>query len=330
MNHNPGRFVPARCTVRFRLALLLSCAGLFYAEATAWPIVIETTAPKKTVAGFLVSEDTKQIVVRVKLPGGDEEVKKFERSKIKILFRVDRQRLEKLTKENPEGYRDYAEELMNDPRAKGDPEATEVALRLLLIAAYLDTPRLGRSCLLNMSELAARTHPADARKYRALAFLLDPTSDPSLLKVEGSATTAAAAPKSKAERAKLDYFRKALRQYRSGQFKEAQANAEVEGVAPYFSAAPGMMDQKSFVQACKDAATSKDNREDHLDVILRAEAWAIDQILPPEPAKQGAARGWSRALGSQDLTPVPRWSLETITEFDPRQCVFRNGEWVAP
>ena len=50
-----------------------------------------------------------------------------------------------------------------------------MALRLFLIAAHLDPQKLGPSSLLGMSLLAST--PAEVRKYRAMAFLLDPKGD---------------------------------------------------------------------------------------------------------------------------------------------------------
>ena len=40
-------------------------------------------------------------------------------------------------------------------------------------------------------------------------------------------------------------------------------------------------------------------------------------------------------MGSQQariggLAPLPSLDLETLTEFDPRKCVFRDGKWTEP
>ncbi len=309
--------------MRFGRIVLSATGCLLLAALPAQSILIET-GPGKRVGGYLVAEDAKTISVRIKPPGGKEKVEVFERAKVKVLHRIDRARLEKLSKDNPSGYRDYAEELA---AKKGDPESTDLALRLYLIAAYLDRAQFGKSGLLAMSNLAA--DPADARKYRALAFVIDPAADRSLL--DAKAVKAAAPPGVDAKAAKtlLQHFRKALEQYRNGEFDKAQANAAVKGVEFYFKAAPGLGDRERFVQACKDAIATKQAADDYVEAAIGAEIWALDQMLPTAPTgKQGG--GWSSVLHQGELTAVPLLSLETICEYDPRACVFRNGMWVVP
>ena len=62
-------------------------------------------------------------------------------------------------------------------------------------------------------------------------------------------------------------------------FVYVQAHPRIAGTAP------GLTDQKSFVQACKDMDTS----EDQLEAVLRAELWAIDQILTNEPPAKNSS-----------------------------------------
>lgn len=356
--------------MRLRVTFLVLGAWLFVAYAPAWSILIET-GPKQRVGGYLVSEDAKEIKVRTKTPDGKEKVDVFERSKIKIIHKVDLDRLGKLSKDQPKAYRKYADELAEQ---EADPEARELALRLFVIAAYLDTPNLGKPCLLSMSGLAA--HPADARKYRAMAFLLDSKADPTLLKNEAIKPGPLTSPKSKAQENAFKSFQLALRKYRAGQVKNAKELANEDGVAFYFGVAPGMMDQKSFLQACNDVTCTKCKAgsitcsacngqgkivdgfgaqlcvtcngkgkqrcsscdgsglnpfpDDRLKAVLRAEIWALDQMLTNEAAKKSAAAGgWSSAVHSQQ-GPLPTLTLETITEYDPRKCVFRKGEWGVP
>jgi hypothetical protein len=339
-------------------------------QSPAGAILIET-APNQRVGGFFEREDANRIYVRIKLPDGKDKVQAFEKTKIKILHRVDRDRLEKLTKDRPKAYRDYAEELATK---KTDPEAVEVALRLFLIAAYLDPPNLGRNCLMSMSSLAAT--PAEQRKYRAMAYLLDPKSDQSLLKLEPVQVGPPTSPEGKAAAKALSEFQKALKNYRSGQIKAAREYSNEKGVSEYFRRA-GLGDHKTFLQACTDlnctkcktgaitcatcsgkgttiegfemrpcaACSGKGKQkcstcdgtsltavpEDYLKAVLRAEIWALDQMLPADvaPPKKTADGSWSRALHNQQ-SPIPQLALEMITEFDPRQCAYRNGKWTLP
>ena len=36
---------------------------------------------------------------------------------------------------------------------------------------------------------------------------------------------------------------------------------------------------------------------------------------------------WSRAWQLGDVSPAPDLTLQTLTEFDPRQCRYRHGRW---
>lgn len=348
--------------------IFLALCFLFLIHETASAILIET-GTKQRVGGFLEREDAKQITVRIKTPDGKDKVEVYDIARIKVIHKVDRDRLGKLSKDKPKAYRDYANELADKT---SDPEAMELAMRLNLIAAYLDPANLGKGCMLSMVALTPR--PADARKFRAMAFLLDPKNDPALLKVEA----AKFAPPSKTSLKALTEFQKAMKYYRDGDIKRAASVASDKGVAEYFGKA-GLTDQKSFLQACSDTKCAKckagkmtcpnckgkkvvsdagdmgvpqpctvcnglgtqmcsscDGKgqsppsEDYLRSVLRAEIWALEHIVPSEPTpKKGAAGGWSSAV-SNPQSSIPLLTLENITEFDPRKCVYRKGTWELP
>jgi hypothetical protein len=39
---------------------------------------------------------------------------------------------------------------------------------------------------------------------------------------------------------------------------------------------------------------------------------------------------WSQIAQRRELAPAVPLSLETLTEFDPRACVYQQGVWVRP
>jgi hypothetical protein len=249
-----------------------------------------------------------------------------------------------------------------------------MALRLFLIAAYLDPQKLGPGCLGSMVPLAGT--PAEARKCRAMAYLLDPSGDAAQLK------TGAAKPAElpAAQAGALKDFLRALRYYRAGQISLARSAAGREGVEPIFHAAPGMVDKNAFLQRCTDAAcptckgkgkgtcatcggkgtfiqfgrlqrcptcsgqkatackacegtgVGQDVPDDVLRLVLRAELWAMDRLAGSDPGGSGGSgeTNWSALLQERHVSPVLPLSLESLTEFDPRKCVYRNGAWVAP
>jgi hypothetical protein len=348
------------------MTVVLAWVALALTPTLAWPILLETGS-KQRVAGYVVREDAGEIAVRVLLPDGKEKVEVFERAKVKVLHQVDRKRLEKLSKENPKAYRDYAEELARQP---ADPEATDLAMRLLVIAAYLDPAKLGTRSLLEMSDLAIR--PADVRKYRAMAFLLDARGDPAVLKLDAIKP----APLEGKPVAKiLATFQRALKAYRHGDLATAREAANQKGVSEYFSKT-GLTDVKSFLQQCESLACKKCGKtgvlkctecngtgmvpnnvggfeacptcggkknvkcsacdgdglnsypEDYYRTLLRAEIWTLDQLLGLEsPVDKNLGASWS--VLPQRLA-VPLLNLETISPYDPRKCLFRDGNWVAP
>jgi hypothetical protein len=348
-------------------SFVLGLAACLLCLSSAWAILIETKGGP--VGGYLQSDDGKILTVKVRLPDGTEKTHEFERSKVKIIHQLDRARLEKLTRDNPKDYRDYAEELAQH---KEDPEARDTAMRLYLIAAYLDPKQFGASSLLGMSALAGS--PAEARKCRAMAFLLDPKEDAGFLKTE----SAKPAQLPKGQVAGLKEFLKSLQLYRAGKIKEATGAARREGLDKIFAMAPGMVDQKTFLQRCSEATCPtckllgkiKCNMctkglmrnpfgqqvkcttcngtgaivcsacegtginpipDDVLRVMLRAELWAVDQLAGFTPrSKKEPEAAWSTILEARQLSPVVPLSLETITEFDPHKCLYRDGKWVAP
>lgn len=346
--------------------LLLLLSVILAMPVAGWAMLIET-GPGVQVGGFLVSDDGKILKLRIPISENDEVVKEFDRTKVKVLHQVDRKKLEKLAPDQPKGYRDYAEELATQ---KADPEARITAIRLFLIAAHLDPREHGVASLLKMSSIAG--NPKAARAYRALAFLLDATHNEKLLSADPGKSTL---PKD-VDDAALARYQESLQYLRAGHLTFAREMARRVEVAKVFSVAPGVFDQKAFLQACSDAAcvsckkspgralcqscAGKGNipgigkcttcngkkevacsacdgvgvnpmmPEETLRNILNAELWATSLRSGRSPEKTQDRANWSALLQQRQIGPVRMLSLETITEFDPRKCLYRNGGWVAP
>jgi hypothetical protein len=228
---------------RFGLALAI---GLFFSTSLARAILIDTGAGK--VGGFVLSDDGTTLKINIVTAGGESiGSKEYTRAEIKIIHEVDVKRLERLSKDNPKAYFDYAEELHAEELARqdADPEARARAKELYLIAAKLAQKEFGSKSLLRMSDLAYTE--AEARRYRAMAFLLDPTADARILKAEagGPAKQAQIPPRD------LEDFRRALQLYRLGAFEEAEKMVQREGVDKIFSKAlPTKLDLKAFLDLC--------------------------------------------------------------------------------
>lgn len=345
---------------------LAVCLLLCAAQAQA--IVIDTG--KGRVGGFLLSDDGTKLRISVPTPGGEEKISEYLHADVTIVHQLDVKRLEALSRDNPKAYRDYADQLA---RQEGDPEARYTAMRLYLIAAWLAPNELGPGSLLRLSDLATR--PAEARRCRAMAYLLGPRADATLL-ARGLGRPAG---RDKVEAQAVEDFAKALQLFRTGQVKAASDLARRDGLEKVFAMAPGNIDRTKFLQWCDDAhcttcrqdgtvacpacngkgtvlndfgqpvrcptckgkkrTTCPDCGGTHvratvpgpvLRVVLRCELWAIEQQGGPDNAgrKEAPDRGWSAIVGAGRLGPVAPLSLETITSFDPRKCLYRNRKWV--
>jgi hypothetical protein len=215
---------------------------LFLHVSSASAILLESGGVR--VSGYLVREDDRKVIIRTQNNEGQETVHEYNRAKIKILHQVDGKRLEALSPDNPKGYRDYADELA---RQEADPEAKYLARRLYLLAAGLDPGKYAVSSLLRMSALAET--PAEARRCRALAYLLDKTANDRLLVQEDARTE----KPGKAQAEALQNFTKALQSYRVGKLQLAIEITNRKGLEQVFRRAPGGMDQKTFRRLCLDA-----------------------------------------------------------------------------
>ncbi|MBM4069232.1 MAG: hypothetical protein FJ271_09845 [Planctomycetes bacterium] len=357
-----------------RRSLLLVVFALgFLTPPAARAILIE--AGGMQVGGYVISNNGMTLKIRVIGPDGEKNLE-FERAKIKIIHQLDRTKLEKLSKDQPQGYADLAEAFAAH---KQDPEARDVAMRLFLIAAYLDQKQFAARSLMRMSLLAAS--PEEARRCKAMAFLLDPTMDATALRV------AAVKPPAKAQSGPLQDFLKTLQHFRAGQVDRLkQAKEMSERLNKLFAAAPGIGSQASFQRLCNDAFCSTCGRrgvikcslckgtgvsvsdfgqqqlctkckgkrlpgfkftvttcdvcdgqgvnqaiiDENLRNVLRAELWALDQLAGGANAGKRGEASWSSVIDTRQVSPAGTLSLETITEFDPRKCVYRGGVWVAP
>jgi len=358
----------ARCNVRRLCSVLGLAAGLLGVPAAARAVVVDDGGVR--VGGYLVRKDEGKLTMRVRMADGTEKTVEYDLTKVKVEHEIDRKRLEGLSKAEPRKYREYAEELAAQ---KDDPEARDMAMRLFLIAAYLDPRKHGHNSLVRMSALANTT--AEARRCRAMAYLLDPKGDAGVLKAE-----AAKQALPRAQAGALEDFLKALHGYRTGQIKAAGEAAGREGVDRVFSMAPGIGDRKAFLQRCADAKCptcrwtgkvqcAKCNGkgaafnmfgqvapctackaqkttacadcdgtgvnlafpDDVMRTVLRAELWAVHQLYGDAGGKEREGEAtWSSVLHERRAGPAAPLTLETITEFDPRKCHYRNGAWVAP
>lgn len=343
------------------------CAALFLHARPADAVIVLLKGQSEPVRGYLVRQDDSAVVLR-ELQGDDQTVERtIPRSEIQdVIISVSAERLAALQRDKPDRYREYAEELAEKRK---DPDAEATAIRLFLIAAYLDPEKLGRSCLLGMVSLAR--NDAEQRRFRAMSYLLDPAHDANLLKVTPSA---APPPKEDLDPRQLQFMLRALRLLRQDKKREAQMQARRSKLEQQLPLLTDKITYKEFEEACEPicrhckrgdilcptckgkrvlgspfasnqpcvacGASGKQTCPHCLgnyqtnplpDSLLKRIVQVELDWLPQGGAKEEAAPPlvrppWSRAAASTPSSVKPL-TLESLTEFDPRQCHYRDGQW---
>ena len=62
--------------------------------------------------------------------------------------------------------------------------------------------------------------------------------------------------------------------------------------------------------------------------LLQLELVLSRQSRPAGPDDEDQSASWSWIVQRDGTEPVPSLTLETLTRYDPRDCVFRDGKWI--
>ena len=299
-----------------RIFTLLTFLVVGSLAAPSWAVIVFQKNQDEPIRGFLIHEDGIHIEVHEPLPSGEVRKHVLPRVSIEDIIRaVEPERLAALTPESPEGYRSYAEDLAGKTE---DPEARAMAIRLYLIAAYLDPEELGRSCLLGMAGLA-RT-PKEERAFRAMAFSLDPDHDPSLLKAPKT-TVADFSGITDNDRQAL---RTALQLLRTGKLEEARRyfqRPSVQAAATYYA---HIISESEFQEAMRAAGRLTPRLLRKFLTLEITLSTTSPTTVSDEPL---AFAPWSQLVAREDTQPTISQTLTALTEFDPRQTIYRDGKW---
>jgi hypothetical protein len=284
------------------LVLLLA----FVPTAACPAITIFERGKAEPTRGRLIRESATDVTIEESLPGGLTRERTIPRTQIEdSIDPISPERLAALSPDKPQEYRNYAEELAEK---RVDPDAQAAAIRLYLIGAWLDPEGLAKSSLLGMTALA-RT-PQEERRFRAMAYLYDPDHDRRLLR-EAEHAPAAAAPSETG-----DALRRTLQLRRQGNRRSALLNLSRPGVT-------------EELQKYSDLLTPDEFNQPGLSDSLLQKIVSLELALESgdRPASDGPL-AWSQIGGEGATVPVASLRWESLTEFDPRQCVYRNGRWM--
>ncbi len=279
-------------------------------------VVYDKRFPDEPIMGFLVRDTDTSLVVRQVLVNGKETTRTFSKSDVDFILTVDRMRLGELNPAEPKDYRDYAEELSEK---RQDPEARATAIRLYLIAAHLDGNALGRSSLLGMVNLARSAN--EEAKFRAMAYLLDPEHDERVLKRPDPVKSRPTTLNDKSRLALLN----TLRYLRQGYIASARRAFEQSETREAISFFGEIITEKEINAAIRPGRLPQTMLKKFLLIELSLLPNSGD-IAPPMVDDRTAS--WLDAIDRDGKAPVPILTLETLSEFKPTQCVFREGRWV--
>jgi hypothetical protein len=162
--------------------------------------------------------------------------------------------------------------------------------------------------------------PDEERRFRGMAFLLDPEHDRSILK-SPTVTADGSGSLSEADRKLL---RTLLRAVRTRETRDARNMLAREPVRALVRRLAPVLDLSELEEASAPGSLMSAAL---LRRILKAEL-----LLSPTPRlgtddSSEETVPWSRLVASERSQPTGTLTLETITEFDPREHFFRDGNW---
>ena len=292
-------------------------ATIGFWPAAAAAVVVLPKGADKPVMGYLVRQDERSIVIRQVQPGGKSRELSFSKAEIdELIITVSPERLAALNPAYLELYWEYAEELAEKQR---DPEARDHAIRLYAIAAARGDGALRNSALLGLVALARS--PEEERLFRAAAYLNDPDHEAAILTAPVTTARTSAPPPS-------NDLLSAVKLARQGKAAAAKALLAKPAVQADSSKIATIIAPDELAEACAGRPLT----DAQLRKLLEAEL-ALENATNPRSAAESApasSQSWSQSKKSGQLTPVPVISLDRLTEFDPAECLFRNGKWARP
>ncbi len=279
--------------------------------------VIYLKGSTQPMTGYIVSQDDRRVTLRRTLPSGVEREDLFLREQIELVVEtVSAERLQKLTPDNPNAYRDYAEELA----VKWiDPEARDAAVRLYLIAAYIDNGTIQKSALRGLVANARST--LEERKFRTLAYR-STGYDATFLRQVITKRSPNASTDPKAKTTLLNSVKAARR----GDFLLASELLDSTEVQKELANYEDVMTLETLVGICLNELITKEE----LNQLLKIELLLSSSTRSPGRTTKHREENWSQLVSENELSPIFEISFLTVTEFDPRKCVFRDGNWQLP
>jgi hypothetical protein len=280
--------------------------------------VIYRKSAAEPLAGWIQSETDNELVLR---PFSEaKETDRIRVAKADIELRIpafDRQRLEGLVPSNPASYRDYAEELA---ARSLDPESRELAVRLYLIVANLDSGSLRESSLRALYTIARSAN--EKNRFRALAESFG-------ISISELAPRAGRAEESAPEGMWDDPTRlkaiELMRLFRRSQIGPAKTLMGDTRLAKAWSANIKNPSWSNLELIKGDEQITAEGLQRMIQIQFE-----LEREQTTTEAKRVSATSWNRLIEQGEIKPVVMVNLQNVCEFDPRDAVYRDGAWTRP
>lgn len=350
------------------LMALFGLFGLFCCRPAA-AVLVFVKGREQPLVGFLVSENAAQVVLKAESANGNWLTREIPRREIEdLLYTVSPERLATLAPAEPQRYRDYAEELAEkriDPEAKAMAARLYVIAAhlapeklgrscLLGLLRLEEEPTQQRRIRAMLYQIDPAHDPRYLSDTAAASTVTDPAAREELadtlrLLRQGKLQLARGALARPSVAAAVGQFGPQLRYgelVTASQPVDRCPTCDSGSVPCATCAGKGTLRRgfrsldcpscrgtgKLICPACEGDFTDPPLRPDLLRRVLTAELSLRRPAsgADAEDATPIADAPWSRVIAQEDDKPEPHLSLLTLTEFDPRQSVYRAGEWVAP
>ena len=274
------------------------------------------------LVGYIKSRSATHILMIVDVDDQTEERLIPLQQIVDVLETVDPKRLAKLDPADVSQYRDYAEELMVK---QIDPEARETAIRLFLISVFYGDAQLQRSGLRSLVRLSRNDQ--ERQQFMALAWRYGAIESSQLRgNANGGAgdTSVGGAGLRGPVMLTLDQretLSDLIRSSRSNMVRRARNLAQRDEVKAMFVDNDLGMTHKKFVELLSREPTNDDIAS---LVELELRVMAIETAFS---TKEISGLKWSDLATKENTRPVKSPTIETVTEFNPRQCYFVDGKW---
>ncbi len=303
-------------TCRRLLSFLLLC--IWYAGVADADMLIVTTQPEP-LYGRLVEQDAGGgIVFQVHSsdPTGGRRLEVASNEVVALVVNIETGRLEQLDPANPEGYRDYAEELAAQ---KADPEARELAIRLYLIVLVSGDDAMQRSALSGLTPLSRDVDELAA--FEMLRFVAGGATLDSIMATDPAIDRETAGW--------LLELVQSISRKRSSRSNELLSGIDRGIQQPGIGGAGGSLAAlDTSLKELDRLATANELSSSELLKLLTIEQQLIAfERGDPNPIRP--ATDWATLAQEPALFPAMLPTAATVTEFDPARNRYRDGQWVA-